>query len=135
MIGLIGTWAITSGTWLGRYILDGYAIADEYRMTDVSGKQIVLGLSLQQTWNIKWLNALTGAWMDLAPLELGGVTYDGQSISYAFKELAPLDAMHTYTRATYTSTSDTNFNWRGEKSTDGSLWSEFMVVNCRLVGQ
>lgn len=151
---LVGSWSFEAkvklhdgqshsfqGTWLGRYILDGYAIADEYRMTDVSGKLIVLGLNLRaydaskQTWNIKWLNALTDAWMDLAPSELGGVTYDGQSISYAFKELAPLDAMHTYTRATYTSTSDTNFNWRGEKSTDGSLWSEFMVVNCRLVGQ
>ena len=128
------------GTWLGRYILDGYAIADEYRMTDASGKLLVLGLNLRaydarnRTWNIKWLNALTGTWMDLTPSELGGVTYDGQSISYAFKELAPVDAMHAYTRATYTSTTGTHFTWMGEKSTDGNIWNEFMVVNCHRVG-
>jgi hypothetical protein len=127
------------GAWLGRYILDGYAIADEYRMTDVSAKLIVLGLNLRaydasnQTWNIKWLNALTGAWMDLAPSELRGVAYDGQSISYAFKELVPVDAMHAYTCHLYTS--GTHFTWRGEKSTDGSLWSEFMVVDCHRVGR
>lgn len=129
------------GTWLGYYILDGYAIADAYRMTDVSGKLVVLGLNLRaydaskQTWNIKWLNALTGTWMDLTPSELGGVTYDGQSISYAFKELAPVDATHVYTRATYASTSRTHFNWRGERSSDGHIWSEFMVVDCHRVGQ
>lgn len=85
-----GEWQSFKGTWLGRYILDGYAIADEYRMTDLSGKLIVLGLNLRtydaikQTWNIKWLNALTGTWIDLAPSEFGGVKVDGQSMIYAF---------------------------------------------------
>ena len=85
-------WQTLQGTWLGRFILDGYAIADEYRMTGPSGELIVLGLSLRaydaatQTWNIKWLNALAGTWTDLGPEELGGVTIDGQSISYAFRE-------------------------------------------------
>ena len=52
------------GTWLGRYILNGYAIADEYRMIGQSGELIVLGMnfriydSARQVWNIKWLNAL-----------------------------------------------------------------------------
>jgi hypothetical protein len=124
------------GTWIGRYILDGYVIADEYRMTDASGKLLVLGLNLRaydagkQTWNIKWLNALTGTWTDLTPSELGGVTYDGSSITYAFKDLAPIDAQHVYTRATYTSTSKTNFNWKGENSIDGKVWTEFMIVDC-----
>jgi hypothetical protein len=131
-----GQWHSFKGTWLGRYILDGYAITDEYRMTDSSGKLIVLGLNLRsydaskQTWNIKWLNALTGTWTDLAPSELGGVSYTGQSIIYAFKELAPVDATHTYTRATYTNTSKMHFTWRGEKSDDGNAWSEFMVIEC-----
>jgi hypothetical protein len=131
-----GQWHSFKGTWLGRYILDGYAIADEYRMTDLSGKLIVLGLNLRaydaskQTWNIKWLNALTGTWMNLAPSELGGVKFNSQSITYAFKELAPVDAAHAYTRVTYTRISNTHFTWRGEKSDDGNAWSEFMVVDC-----
>jgi Protein of unknown function (DUF1579) len=124
------------GTWRGRYILDGFAISDEYRMSDLSGKLIVLGLNLRsydankQTWNIKWLNALTGAWTNLAPSALGGVRSDGQSIIYAFKEMAPLDTAHRYTRVTYTKVSETQFTWRGEKSADDDAWSEFMVVEC-----
>jgi hypothetical protein len=118
-------------TWLGRFILDGYAIADEYRMTDSSGELIVLGLNIRaydatkQIWNIKWLNALAGTWTDLGPEELGGVRCEGQSIIYQFEE--PV-AAHAYTRATYTNISATHFTWRGEKSEDGKTWSEFMVV-------
>ena len=131
-----GQWTRFKGTWRGRYILDGYAISDEYRMTDLSGKLVVLGLNLRtydaskQTWNIKWLNALTGTWMNLAPSELGGVRSDGQSMIYAFKEMAPVDSTQAYTRATYTKVSETHFTWRGDKSPDGNAWSEFMVVEC-----
>lgn len=126
-----GEWQTFHATWVGHYILDGYAIADEYRMSDSSGKLIVLGMNFRsydaakQTWNIKWLNALAGTWVDLGPEELGGVTSRGQSIVYAFKE--PV-AAHSYTRATYTNVSKTHFTWRGEKSNDGKTWSEFMVV-------
>jgi len=96
-----GEWQTLQATWLGRFILDGYAIADEYRMTGPSGELIVLGMNLRtydeakQTWNIKWLNALAGTWVDLGPEELGGVTVDGQSIIYAFRE--PM-AAHAYPR-------------------------------------
>jgi hypothetical protein len=127
------------GTWAGRYILDGFAIADEYRMTDESGEVLVLGLNLrsydasQQIWNIKWLNALTGAWTDLSPSELGGVNYGDGSISYAFRDLSPMDAHHTFTRVTYMSVSDTRFTWTGEKSNDGKGWTVFMVVNCHRI--
>jgi hypothetical protein len=126
-----GEWQTLQAMWLGRFVLDGYAIADEYRMTDSSGELIVLGMNLRtydatrQTWNMKWLNALAGTWVDLGPEELGGVTFDGQSIIYAFKE--PV-AAHPYTRATYTNISENHFTWRGEKSDEGTTWSEFMVV-------
>ena len=126
-----GEWQTLQATWLGRFILDGYAIADEYRMTGSSGELIVLGMNLRtydatkQIWNIKWLNALAGTWVDLGPEELGGVTFDGQSIIYAFKE--PV-AAHAYTRASYTNISEKHFTWRGEKSDDGKTWSEFMVL-------
>ena len=125
------------GTWIGRYILDGFAIADEYRMSDASGTLLVLGMNLRaydegrQVWNIKWLNAMTGHWTDLSPSELGGVTYDGDSIIYAFKDSSPMDADHVYTRVTYTCDSDTHFTWTGEKSREGKAWSEFMLVDCR----
>ena len=105
-----GEWQTFQAAWIGRYILDGYAIADEYRMTDSSGKLIVLGLNLRtydnskQVWSLKWLNALSGTWTDLGSEELGGVRFDGQSIIYAFKE--PV-AAHAYTRVTYTRLQDT----------------------------
>ena len=100
-------------------------------MTGSSGELIVLGMNLRtydatkQTFNIKWLNALAGTWVDLGPEELGGVTFYGQSIIYAFKEPT---AAHAYTRATYTNITEEHFTWRGEKSDDGKTWTEFMVV-------
>src|ERR671922_353575 len=87
-----GEWQTLQATWVGRFILDGYAIADEYRMTGSSGEVIVLGLNLRtydatkQNWNMKWLNALAGTWVDLGPEELGGVHFDGRSITYVLKE-------------------------------------------------
>src|SRR5262245_57040611 len=126
-----GTWQKFDATWIGRFILDGYAIADEYKMTGSTGELIVLGMNLRmydatkQSRNMKWLNALAGTWVDLGPEELGGVRFEGQSIIYAFKE--PV-AVHAYTRPTYTNISKTHFTWRGEKSGDGKAWSDFMVV-------
>lgn len=126
-----GEWQTFPATWLGRFILDGHVIADEYRMTGAAGEPLVLGMNLRtydaarRVWNIKWLNALAGTWTDLGPEELGGVEFDGQTITYAFRE--PV-AAHAYTRATYTNISRTHFTWRGEGSDDGRSWSEFMVV-------
>jgi hypothetical protein len=77
-------WRTFQATWLGRFILDGFAIADEYRMTDSAGELIVLGVNLRandaaaQTWNIKWLNALAGTWTDLGPPELACVDFHGR---------------------------------------------------------
>ena len=76
---------------------------------------MVLGVNLRsydvskQTWNLRWLNALAGTWVDLGPEELGGVKFDGQSVIYAFKE--PV-AAHAYSRATYTNISESTA--RGE---------------------
>jgi hypothetical protein len=129
-----GEWQTFQATWTGRFILDGYAIADEYRMTGPSGELIVLGVNLRtydaarKTWNMKWLHALSGTWVDLGPEELGGVTFDGKSVTYVLKE--PL-AAHMYTRATYTNISGDHFTWRGEQSDDGKAWSEFMVIEAR----
>jgi len=121
-------------SWSGRYILDGYAIADEYRMTGSSGELIVYGLNFRsyevgkRLWHIRWLNALAGNWVELASPELGGVRVSGRSVIYTFQE--PV-AGHTYTRATYTSVSSDRFTWLGEKSEDRTAWSEFMIVEAR----
>ncbi len=124
-------WQTFRATWTGRFILDGYVIEDEYRMIGPAGDLIVLGINLRaydavkKTWNIKWLDALAGTWTDLGSEELGGVTFDGGSIVYAFKE--PMMG-HAYTRATYTNISQTHFTWRGEMSDDRETWDEFMLV-------
>ena len=129
-----GEWQTFQATWRGRYILDGYAIEDEYRMTDSSGKLIVLGTNFRvydgarKMWNIKWLHALSGTWVDLGPETLGGVTVRGQSIIYSFQE--PM-AGHALTRATYTNISRTLFTWKGERSDDGKAWTEFMMLDAR----
>jgi hypothetical protein len=134
-----GEWQTFHGSWIGRYILDGYAIADEYRMLDAGGEVVVLGMNFRvydhakQAWNIKWLNALDGTWTDLAPEEFGGAKFEGQSVRYIFRE--PIGASEgwaaTYTRATYTSVSPAFFTWRGDKSDDRTNWKEFMIVECR----
>jgi hypothetical protein len=107
-----GSWQAFEAAWLGRFILDGYAIADEYRMMSSSGALIVLGMNIRtydaarKVWNIKWLNALAGYWMDLVSEDLGGIRIDSESITYAFKETV---GGHAYTRATYTNHSATHF--------------------------
>ncbi len=134
-----GEWQTFHGTWLGHYILDGYAIADEYKMMGPSGELIVLGMnfrvydSARQVWNIKWLNALDGTWTDLTPEQFGGARFDGQSVSYAFK--AERGAQWSFTRATYTNISKAHFTWLGEKSDDGKSWTEFMVIECHRTGE
>jgi hypothetical protein len=128
-----GDWQTFPATWQGRYILEGHAIADEYRMTDPAGELIVLGTNIRaydparQIWNIKWLDALSGTWTDLGPEELGGVIIDAQSITYSLKE--PMTG-HGFTRATYTNISPSHFTWRGEKSDDNKSWTAFMIVEC-----
>jgi hypothetical protein len=128
-----GEWQRFEAGWEGWWILSDHAIGDEYRMFDAEGKVIVLGLNVRaydaskKQWNIKWLDALSGRWTDLGPEELGGVQFDGTSVSYQFRE--PMVG-HTYTRATYTNISDRHFTWKGEGSEDGDTWTEFMVVEC-----
>lgn len=128
-----GNWQTFHATWLGRFILDGYAIEDQYRMTDPTGEVVVLGMNFRtydtakQLWHIKWLNALLGTWTDLGSEEFGGVTITEHSVSYSFRE--PV-AAQAYTRATYTNISKAHFTWLGEKSDDGKTWSDFMVVGC-----
>ncbi|MCZ6671667.1 MAG: hypothetical protein O7C75_01885, partial [Verrucomicrobia bacterium] len=53
-----GSFSQLQAMWEGRYILDGYVIADEYRMVDASGKLLMLGMNYRaydseiNSWNI-----------------------------------------------------------------------------------
>ena len=126
-----GSWESLEGSWVGRYVLDGYAIMDEFRMTKPTGELLVLGVNVRtydmkrKAWNLRWLNALDGNWVDLGPEHLGGVKMDGLSISYSFKE--PVGP-HALTRAMYSDITPNHFTWRGERSSDGSAWEEFLVI-------
>ena len=126
-------WQMFHATWNGRFVLDGYAIADEYAMHSLTGELIVLGMNFRtydaakRIWNIRWLNALSGTWTDLTSEEFGGVRITNYSISYSFKE--PV-AAQAYTQATYKNISAEHFTWLGEKSDDGKTWTDFMVVEC-----
>jgi len=126
-----GTWETLPASWEGRYILDGYAIADEYRMWTRSGELLVLGVNLRaydarkKVWNLKWLNALAGTWTDLGPEELGGVGIDGTDISYRAQETV---AGHALTRAIYANIAADRLTWRGDRSHDGNTWEEFLVI-------
>lgn len=133
-----GDWQTFHGTWTGRYILDGYAIADEYKMLGSGGEVVVLGMnfrvydSARQIWTIRWLNALDGTWTDLTSEEFGGAKFEGQSVSYVFRE--PIGASAgwaaTYTRATYTSVSpalslsSTRMAFRWVLAPECSSWSK-----------
>jgi hypothetical protein len=127
-----GSWQTLKVSWEGRYILDGYAIEDDYRMSTPAGELLVLGRNFRaydakkSVWNMKWLNALTGTWTDLGDPKLGGVHVDEKSIWYILDETM---ANHTLTRATYTNISPDHFTWRGERSNDGKAWEEFLVVD------
>jgi Protein of unknown function (DUF1579) len=131
-----GNWGNLKATWEGHFILDGYAIADEYRMTTMAGELMVLGTNFRsydakkKSWNIKWLNALSGTWVELGTEELGGVTIDGKGITYKMKEPA---TGHAFTRATYTNISENHFTWRGERSNDDKVWEEFMVIEAERI--
>ena len=81
--------------------------------------------SMKTAWNMKWLNALAGTWTDLGREALGGIKADGKSISYVMKEPVARDA---FTRATYINNSSDHFTWRGERSSDGKTWEEFLII-------
>lgn len=129
----MGNGKTLQATWLGRYILDGHAIADEYRMTGSAGDLMVLGLdfraydALRRPWNMKSLNALSGTWMDLGSAELGGVRFDGKSIIVGLR--VPV-ASYAHTRATDTHIAEKHFTRRGEKPGDEKTWTDFMLIEC-----
>ena len=132
-----GTWQSYRATWIGRYILDGHVIADEYRMTNQTGELIVHGMNFRsysierKTWVMRWLNATGSFWLELGPENLGGVRVAPKTITFNFIDTFAPDAL---TRVTFSNITENHFAWSGERSLDqGRTWTEFMVIDAHRI--
>jgi hypothetical protein len=132
VIGEDGGWQAFNATWVGRYILDGFVIADEYRMTDQTGELIVHGMNFRsysvekKTWMMRWLNARGSFWLELGPEQLGGVRVTNETITFDFIDTLAPDAI---TRVTFSNITDSHFTWSAERSKDqAKTWAQFMVI-------
>lgn len=127
-----GAWQTYQATWVGRYILDGYVIADEYRMTNQAGELVVHGMNFRsysvdkKTWVMRWLDATRSFWVELGPEELGGVRVSPGTITFNLIDTFAPDAI---SRVTFSDISADHFTWREEKSLDqGRTWTEFVAI-------
>jgi hypothetical protein len=126
------TWQTYQATWVGRYALDGYVIADEYRMTNQAGELVVHGMNFRsysiekKAWVMRWLDATRSFWVELGPEELGGVRVNQETITFNLIDKFAPDAM---SRVTFSNISADHFTWREEKSLDdGRTWVEFVTI-------
>jgi hypothetical protein len=131
-----GTWQPYQATWVGRYILDGYVIADESRMTNPAGERVGHGMNLRsysiekKTWIMRWLDATRSSWVELGPEKLGGVRVTPKTITFNL-----IDTPDTLSRVTFSNISVNHFTWSEEKSLDqGKTWSRFVVIEARRAG-
>ena len=127
-----GKWQPYQATWVGRYILDGYVIADEYRMTNPAGELIVHGMNFRsysvekKTWIMRWLDARQSSWLELGPQKLGGVHVAPKTSTFKMIDTFIPDLLN---RVTFSNISESNFTWTGERSVDqGKTWAEFIVI-------
>lgn len=122
-----GTFAEYPITWIGRYILDGTAIADECHGPAPDGSPY-LGINLRQydrnrqTWVVEFLN-VTGSFLrKLVDRRLGSVTVRGRSVTVASESPGM-----SY-RERYDVEDDDNWVFRADTSSDGGkTWNEGWV--------
>ena len=73
---------------------------------------------------MKWHDALASTWLDLGPVELGGVVARNDSIM--FQTLYGPGEIH---RITFSDIREDHFTWRVDRSTDeGETWEESVMV-------
>jgi len=141
--GQDGTYTSYDATWVGRYILDGYVIADEFRQVDAEGATIQLGQTFRSydiergVWEMRWLDALNSTWLELGPEDLGGVTVTDTAIIFKHGRPPGLEDLlpaHAIFRTGFYDISEDRFTWRAEISTDGQrTWEEVQVIEARRV--
>ena len=114
-------------SWIGRYILDGTAIADEFHSLAPDGSPY-LGISLRQydrkrkTWIIEYLNVSNSFLRRQVNGGFGSVTVDGPSVAVIS---GTPDSM---SRERYRVVDHDNFLYRLDASNDGgSNWMEGQI--------
>lgn len=132
-----GAWQHYEATWTGRYILDGYVIADEYRMVDGADRLIVHGMNFrsyntgEKAWKMRWVDATRALWVELGPESLGGVHVTPQAITFKLADTMAPDGVG---RVTFSDISADHFTWREEISPDeGKSWRDFVVLEAHRI--
>jgi hypothetical protein len=143
---LIGTWegkgktklddgkvAEYTVTWIGRYILDGTAIADECHGPAPDGSPY-LGINLRQydpnrkTWIVEYLNVSGSFLRKLVDRRLGSVTVRGRSVTVASESPGM-----SY-RERYDLEDGDNWVFRADTSADGGKsWNELQETRFQRV--
>ena len=111
-------------TWVGRYVLDGMAIADEFHGTTPDGKPY-LGISLRQydsargTWVVEFLN-VTGSFVRRqVNAQSGAVRHEGDAVIVISED------GETRIRETYRVSGRDQFTYAMELSQDaGKTWAQ-----------
>jgi hypothetical protein len=131
-----GQWKPFAADWVGQYILDGMAIADEFRAVWPDGKLFKHGQNIrmynaeQKAWKMKWIDALDATVLKMGPPELGGVRISDSTIQFHI-----LHETGELLRARYSGICDDHFTWRGSiLGDDGETWNEVMVIEATRVG-
>lgn len=115
-----GTSAEVTWTWIGRYVLDGMAIADEIHAT-VPDEKPYLGITLRQydaarqAWIIEFLNVSNSFLRRQVNAESGSVSVDGKDV------IVISEAPDMWIREIYRVESNDSFTYSMGSSNDGGL--------------
>jgi hypothetical protein len=110
--------------WVGRYVLNGMAIADEMRRPDTAGGTVDgMGLrffdTTSKTWTIEFLNFVQGFVRKQVNAEVGAVKQDGNRIT--IEQSGPGGAPG---REVYTLVDANHFTYSLDVSKPGGGWDE-----------
>jgi hypothetical protein len=122
-----GKFADFAVSWIGRYILDGTAIADEFHSLAPDGSPY-LGISLRQydakrkTWIIEYLNVSNSFLRRQVNADSGSVTVDGPVVTVS------CGAPDSMSREHYRVVDHDNWVYSLDASNDGGVnWNEGQV--------
>ena len=125
-----GQWRTFTADWVGQYILDGMAIGDEFRAVWDDGTLFKHGQNIriynvqQQSWRMKWIDALEATVISQGTKELGGVKVNGSGICFHI-----LHESGEILRAQYINITDDSCQWHGSMlNEDDETWDEVMVI-------
>lgn len=120
-----GTQAEFEWTWIGRYILDGTAIADELHAKNLDSSPPYLGITfrqydaIKQSWIIEFLNVSNSFIRKQVNSTSGSVTSTGNIITVIS------ESGNTLIREIYELQGETQFTYRLNTSEDkGESWGE-----------